>query len=102
MERKLLVPTPSAILDKLYSRNGSPSPAADPAVKEQMLLTQDQVRSVSKTLNIPALEIELERAIWQVEQALQKAEKEKSQPSDSAEAVKKVDEKQEAKEKKDQ
>lgn len=37
---------------------------------ERMLLTQKQVHSFSKTLNVPELEIELERAVWQVEREL--------------------------------
>lgn len=36
-----------------------------------MLLTQKEVQTFSDTLDIPALEIELERAIWQVEQNLE-------------------------------
>lgn len=39
-----------------------------------MLLTQKEVQTFSDTLDIPALEIELERAIWQVEQKLAKGE----------------------------
>lgn len=39
-----------------------------------MLLTQKEVQTFSDTLDIPALEIELERAIWQVEQKLLKGE----------------------------
>ncbi|KJK88841.1 hypothetical protein H633G_07279 [Metarhizium anisopliae BRIP 53284] len=39
----------------------------------------EQVTSFSESLDIPALEIELERAIWQVEQALQKADEQQQQ-----------------------
>lgn len=35
---------------------------------EKPKLTQSQVRNLAKQLDVPALEIELERAIWQVEQ----------------------------------
>lgn len=69
VEKNLLQPTPSSTLDKLYSQ--SPKIVAG---KEQLLLTQQQVASFSESLDVPALEIELERAIWQVEQALHKEE----------------------------
>lgn len=49
-----------------------------------MLITQKQIRDFSETLNLPTVEIELERAIWQVERALEKDEQqtEKSQEKD--------------------
>jgi hypothetical protein len=34
-----------------------------------MLITQQQIRDFSETLNLPTVEIELERAIWQVERS---------------------------------
>ncbi|KAK7748460.1 hypothetical protein SLS62_008616 [Diatrype stigma] len=37
---------------------------------EQMLLTQENGRQLVQVLDIPELEIELERAIWQVEKAI--------------------------------
>ncbi|CAH0048698.1 unnamed protein product, partial [Clonostachys solani] len=64
---------PSETLDHLYIKDG-PTINESLDVKEQILLTQRQVRNFSDTLNIPELEVELERAIWQVEQALQKGE----------------------------
>ncbi|GJN66770.1 protein (fungal and plant) [Purpureocillium lilacinum] len=68
VENKLLQPSPSKILDKLYS---SKDPAAAEASgREELLLTQQQVRTFSEALDVPALEIELERAIWQVEKAV--------------------------------
>ncbi|KAI0459361.1 mitochondrial K+-H+ exchange-related-domain-containing protein [Xylaria acuta] len=39
---------------------------------ERLLLTQESGRKLAQTLNIPELEAELERAIWQVETAIQK------------------------------
>lgn len=51
-----------------------------------MLITQKQIRDFSETLNLPTVEIELERAIWQVERALEKGEQdqqtEKSEEKD--------------------
>jgi hypothetical protein len=47
--------------------------------KEQLLLTADAHTDVSSSLQVPELSGEVERAIWQVEQAAIKAEKEKEQ-----------------------
>lgn len=53
-----------------------------------MLITQKQIQDFSEILDLPAVEIELERAIWQVERALgqeqeqtEKAPEEKEQQS---------------------
>ncbi|CAH0015416.1 unnamed protein product [Clonostachys rhizophaga] len=73
LENKLIKDKPSETLDHLYIKDG-PTISDSLDVKEQILLTQRQVRNFSDTLNIPELEVELERAIWQVEQALQKGE----------------------------
>lgn len=43
--------------------------------KEQLLLTADAHVEVSKSLEVPELSGEVERAIWQVEQAAAEAEK---------------------------
>jgi hypothetical protein len=98
LDRKLLVPKPSPILDKLYASrlaaeaelkaelkaeteagSGAEAGAEEKGEsKERMLLTQDQVRGFSQTLDVPALEIELERAIWQQKQQGQKKEEDKA------------------------
>ena len=44
-----------------------------------MLLTHEQIRSFSDTLEIPSLETELDRALWQVEQDLELKEKQKKE-----------------------
>jgi hypothetical protein len=48
-----------------------------------MLLTQESRKELAKALDVPELELELERAIWQVEQAIekQKEQQEKEQKS---------------------
>ncbi|KAG5948815.1 hypothetical protein E4U53_006127 [Claviceps sorghi] len=89
LDKKLLRPTPSPVLDALYSQAGTlqptpahkspdstPTPSPDPAAREVLLLTQAQVRSCSEKLDVPALEMELERAIWQVEQSIEREAKE--------------------------
>ncbi|KAH6895538.1 mitochondrial K+-H+ exchange-related-domain-containing protein [Thelonectria olida] len=68
LEKKLLHPSPSKILDQLYATHAAAP--EEPQNKERTLLTQKEVQTFSSTLDIPALEIELERAIWQVEQSL--------------------------------
>lgn len=50
-----------------------------------MLITQKQIRDFSETLNLPTVEIELERAIWQVERALEKGEAEQQQQTEKSE-----------------
>ncbi|KAG6032931.1 hypothetical protein E4U41_007089 [Claviceps citrina] len=87
VDRKLLRPTASPVLDALYGhRTGTlqqqqtqapgTTPGPSPSSGEVLLLTQAQARSCSKKLGVPALEMELERAIWQVEQAIGKDAKE--------------------------
>lgn len=68
LEKKLIKPSASATLDQLYAQHAPP--AEEPDNKERMLLTQKEVQTFSATLAMPALEVELERAIWQVEQSL--------------------------------
>ena len=70
-----------------------------------MLLTQKEVQTFSDTLDMPALEVELERAIWQVEHAVldsdgkspseEKAAGTAADESESTETVKKYKEKKE-------
>ncbi|KAI5463387.1 mitochondrial K+-H+ exchange-related-domain-containing protein [Mariannaea sp. PMI_226] len=80
LEKKLVQPSPSKILDQLYATHAAPP--EEPFNKERTLLTQKEVQTFSSTLDIPALEIELERAIWQVEQSLQDPKQET--PKDTA------------------
>lgn len=56
-----------------------------PIAQETLLLTQDSGRKLARALDIPGLEVELERAIWQVETAMRKQSQvsEKSSPSES-------------------
>jgi hypothetical protein len=58
-----------------------------------MLITQKQIRDFSATLDLPAVEIELERAIWQVERALGKDEEQQAQQADKTTAVEEEQEK---------
>lgn len=73
IKNRLLQETPSEQLDKLYD-DSVPAIEDSKDGKEQMLLTEDQVQRVSDTLEIPALTVELERAIWQVKNKLKEEE----------------------------
>ncbi|KAK1256152.1 hypothetical protein MKX07_008411 [Trichoderma sp. CBMAI-0711] len=86
LQNKLLQLAPSKELDQLYTRDGQ-DPDFEPSGKEQMLVTQKQIRDFSATLDLPAVEIELERAIWQVERALGKDEEQQAQQAEKTTAV---------------
>lgn len=80
VDNKLLLPSPSETLNKLYKQDGPPTDEGSTA--EQMLLTQKQVRNFSQTLDVPALEIELERATWQVAKAIESSKETADTKSD--------------------
>lgn len=92
LQNQLLIHKPSPILDEVYAKQSPPLPStldstANPgelknthpnmlqdaqAVGEAMLLDQTSGKKMAQALELPQLEVELERAIWQVEQAIQK------------------------------
>ncbi|KAI0144330.1 mitochondrial K+-H+ exchange-related-domain-containing protein [Xylariaceae sp. FL1272] len=92
---------PSSTLDTVYPKRLSsatpiepnsksssrPSPAhhndQTSPVEEKLLLTQESGRQLVKALDIPELEIEIERAIWQVETDIQKQHESRKPSSDS-------------------
>lgn len=79
IDRKLLQPSPSETLDKLYGCEEGQAlthgiAGEEKEGKEEMLLTEKQARSFSDELEMPSLALELERAIWQVEEAIKKDE----------------------------
>lgn len=91
IQERLLLESPSETLDKLYGKD-TQSIIESADGKEKMLLTEKQVQGFSDTLEIPALAIELERAIWQVENALKEKELEKkAKDAKSQEASKEKD-----------
>lgn len=78
VENKLLTPTPCKVLDLVYAQ----SPATkelDASAKEEILLTREQIHTCADALEVPELEIELERAIWQLEEEFKKEEQKKQQ-----------------------
>ncbi|KAL6896497.1 mitochondrial K+-H+ exchange-related domain-containing protein [Trichoderma evansii] len=84
IQNKLVQLSPSKELDQLYTKDGQ-APIEEPSGKEQMLITQKQIRDFSETLNLPTVEIELERAIWQVERDLEKEEAEQQKKTEKSE-----------------
>jgi hypothetical protein len=85
LDNKLIVPKPSQTLDELYSTGKAPfdhtesnteKPSTNSGTKEEkMVLHKSNGSRIAEALEIPELNIELDRAVWQVEKALQ-AEKE--------------------------
>lgn len=99
LKNQLLIHKPSPILDEVYLKQAAPLPStlestvnpgepknADPRKPlddqpdgEVMLLDQKNGKKMTQALDLPQLEVELERAIWQVEQAIQKQNEERKQ-----------------------
>lgn len=92
LKNHLLIHKPSPILDEVYATQPPPLPStpdstatpgepkntnpnmpddAQPA-GEMMLLSQANGKKMTQALALPQLEVEIERAIWQVEQAIKK------------------------------
>jgi hypothetical protein len=91
---------PSNILDDLYSDGQRPFDAAsetsveEPSSRkggidseERMVLTKSNGKKIAEGLEIPELEIELDRAVWQVETALWKKKARKEEQRDLKEAT---------------
>ncbi|KAH8656170.1 mitochondrial K+-H+ exchange-related-domain-containing protein [Tricladium varicosporioides] len=78
LENNLIKHAPSQILDELYSSGkqhfdiGSSKGSKD---IEEMVLHKSNGKRIAEALKIPELDVELDRAVWQVEKAL-KAEQE--------------------------
>lgn len=95
LKNNLLVLAPSPIIDGVYANQNqslpstpeptmdssgisvkkpspSPPPGSNNSDGETMLLSQANGRKMAQALDLPQLEVELERAIWQVETAVMK------------------------------
>ena len=81
LENKLIQPTPSKTLSELYASTNTKSVQDNAAEnegsetseskdEEAMVLTKASAKIIADTLEVPELEVELDRAIWQVETAL--------------------------------
>ncbi|KAM7193184.1 Mitochondrial K+-H+ exchange-related domain containing protein [Naviculisporaceae sp. PSN 640] len=121
LQNNLLTLTPSPIVDAVYANQkyplpSTPEPTTNPGAEklggldsspdiktpnpegETMLLSQANGKKMTQALDLPQLEVELERAIWQVETAIKKRNEELGshtpQPeSDDATTVKQEDKK---------
>ena len=102
LRNNLLIPTPSPIVDAVYAEQKEPLPSTPeptttgPGVEglptlpgppnmtiphpegETMLLSQAKGKKMTQALDLPQLEVELERAIWQVQTAIEKSNAEAS------------------------
>ncbi|KAK5660504.1 hypothetical protein OQA88_13052 [Cercophora sp. LCS_1] len=97
VQKNLLTMTPSPVVDEVYADQKQPLPSTpeptahagpdaepfttlNPSEKptpnpegETMLLSQANGKKMTQALDLPQLEVELERAIWQVETAVRKS-----------------------------
>lgn len=115
LKENLVVPNPSPILDTLYSDGimkatcgsitlnpkeanaepGDTEPLLEdaPMEPEVLLLGKGDSARIAQALEMPELHAELDRAIWQVEQALGREKELKEEVEEMARAVKEEEEK---------
>ncbi|KAI1356578.1 mitochondrial K+-H+ exchange-related-domain-containing protein [Xylaria sp. FL0043] len=96
LTNKFFTLSPSETMDAVFTRHlgssnlpgksshgeSNPSDNSSPP-QERLLLTQEAGRELAQALKVPELEVELERAIWQVETAMRKEEKERAESAKS-------------------
>lgn len=105
LSSNVLALTPSPILNKIYpsvlapSSGGAEKAAKHPSTggvpdpeHDTMLLSETNEQELAKALNVPELEVEVERAMWQVQHAIQKAEERVAKPQQAAPETKSKDE----------
>jgi len=83
LDNKLITTKPSRILDDLYSPGRNPFGTSSSSIdsepfEERMVLHKSNGKRIAEALGLPELDIELDRAVWQVEKAL-KAEKDQKE-----------------------
>jgi len=82
LNKQLITKQPSKILDQVYARQMFPKSKSSSRTKpksvsskssniERMLLQESDGSRIASLLHIPELQLELERAVWQVERDLQ-------------------------------
>ena len=59
-------------LEKVMERRRNGAPAeVEPAVEdEQMILAKGSGKTIAEALDVPGLDVEIERALWQVKRAI--------------------------------
>lgn len=88
VEKNLISSNPSPILERLYSEGANfkmlsskslaaekdPSRDTSGEPDETMILSPGSAGTIAKALDVPELEVELDRAIWQVEKSIKENE----------------------------
>jgi hypothetical protein len=72
LEKAAAAASSTSSVPALTSRISEPEPDPEEEVDEELLLSQSNGRELVRALDIPELEVEIERAIWQVENAIAK------------------------------
>lgn len=102
LDKELITPQPSQILDELYSSGktlfntralSSMSGRDSTSEEDSMVLHKSDGKRIAQALEIPELDIELDRAVWQVEKALTAQKELKQEKAKLDEANAKPDEK---------
>ncbi|KAG9238849.1 mitochondrial K+-H+ exchange-related-domain-containing protein [Amylocarpus encephaloides] len=76
LKNHLITPRPSKVLDELYSTGKEPfDVGSDLEGAETLVLHRSNGTRIAEALEMPELDLELDRAVWQVEKAL-RSEKE--------------------------
>ena len=94
LDNKLVAKGPSQILDGLYSTAKSPYDAASVStlgipsdgLEEKMVLSKSDGQRIAEALDVPGLDVELGRAVWQIERSLM-AEKELREEKEELDAA---------------
>ena len=102
LDKKLITPQPSKILEELYSSGKKPfdtkpvtsttSQGSTPGT-ETMVLHKSDGKRIAQALELPQLDIELDRAVWQVEKSLKAEQELKQEKANLDKANSKTDEK---------
>lgn len=105
LDKKLIIPKPSKILDDLYSAgkkpfdtelvstSSGPDPKDPTADTDTLILHKSDGKKISRLLEIPELDIELDRAVWQVGKAIEASKALKEEKADLEKANAKPGEK---------
>lgn len=102
LDNRLVKPKPSLILDELYASGKlrydaasrlSPEKSQEDLkdLEEEMVLHKSDGTRIAKALDLPELDIELDRAVWQVQKAIQAAKDLKEEKRDLDDAAKKLE-----------
>ncbi|CAG8973360.1 hypothetical protein HYALB_00000123 [Hymenoscyphus albidus] len=88
LKKELVTPKPSKILDLIYADKNQPFNTAlekqtntnpIPNSVERMIIHKGEAKQIAEALSMPELDIELDRAIWQVDKSIQAEKKTKEE-----------------------